>query len=248
MANIERQNNLKAKDKFFIGEVPPFLKFEIQYHSLFDLVESHKQSQYYKENIATGVALIGLVAHFEAFCKHHFAALINCSPEILVAFCEKRGEPNIEISSLFSFKTKIENNLGYILSEKYDFGSAKMINGLFRDLVNVTPFSKKEMKSFDDILQTRNLLVHHGGYFTLQHLKKNKTARDAISKLIHDAVKITTESYHEIGEFLFEMAMKMVRSTIPPYVAEIKKFKKLSNKEKNTIKSLYQALYDNLDD
>lgn len=238
--------NKKIESKFFIGDVPPFLRFELQFHSLFYLVESHKEDRHYKDNIATEVSLIGLVAHFEVFCKHQFAALINCCPELLIAFCKKRDDPSIEISNLFSFQSNIENNLGNILSEKYDFGSPKLVNGLFRDLLSITPFSKKESETFDTVLQTRNLLVHHGGHYTLQHLKKNKVSSKTASSLIHDAVKITTESYHQTGDFLFDMAVKIVRSTVPPFIAEMQKHKKLSQSEKHAIKKLYQGLHDSL--
>ena len=56
-----------------------------------------------------------------------------------------------------------------ILSEKYDFGSSRTINSLFSDLLGVTPFSTKESKEYEEFLNDRNLLVHHGGIYTFKY-------------------------------------------------------------------------------
>jgi hypothetical protein len=233
---------------FFVGGIPPFLFFEMQFHSLFYLVQSHKDDEFYKQNPASEIATIGLIAHFEAFCKHHFAALININPDLLKEFCKKREEPKIEISILLSFDGKFENNLGFILSEQYDFGSGKMINGLFRDLLMVTPFSEEDSKNFDAILQKRNLLVHHAGFYTLQHLKKNKLSEEIKEKAFRVAVKITTEDYEEISDFLFEMAMKIVRITLPALKRQFEQIAPLEEFHIEAIDNLYQGVYDTIAD
>jgi len=63
----------------FIGGKALFLLFAIQFHSLFHVVESHMDDVgdgplQYPANPATEVAFIGLVAHFEAYCKPDFWA------------------------------------------------------------------------------------------------------------------------------------------------------------------------------
>jgi hypothetical protein len=56
--------------KLFVGGIPPFLVFEMEFHSLFDLVEHHKNNQLFqKPNPATEVSLIGLVAHLKLFAN-----------------------------------------------------------------------------------------------------------------------------------------------------------------------------------
>mgnify|MGYP001426178921 CR=1 FL=1 len=243
------ENNLPQVNNLFVGGIPPFLFFEMQCHSLFYLVESHKNDPYYKDiNPAIEVATIGLIAHFEAFCKHHFAALINLNPELLVEFCKKRDEPKIEISTIISFIDKIESYLGFIISEHYDFGSGKLINGLFRDLLMVTPFSEKEAQLFDEILQKRNLLVHHAGYFTLQHLKKNKMLQTKVDFEFRDAVKITTEDFQEIWDFLFDMGVKIVRSTVSKLNADMKKNATLTSFQIDAFENFYNGLYDSLEE
>jgi hypothetical protein len=249
MAINGRDEEFTKVSDSFVGRIPPFLFFEMQYHSLFYLVEAHNDDPYYKtQNPASEIATIGLVAHFEAFCKHHFAAIANVHPALLQAFCIKRGEPKIEISTLLSFDSKLENSLGFVLAEQYDFGSAKMINGLFRDLLMVTPFSDDEAKSFDGILQKRNLLVHHAGFYTLQHLKEHSLPEEIKERAFRDAIIISTEDFGKISDFLFEMAMKIVRTTVPALKKQLDKIAPLKAFHIEAIEGLYRGVYDSLEE
>ena len=36
---------------YLVGGIPPFLRFEIEYHSLFYLVESHKEDRWYPKGL-----------------------------------------------------------------------------------------------------------------------------------------------------------------------------------------------------
>ena len=132
---------------YFVGKTPPFLLFEKEYHSLHYVVESHRNDRYYKDsNPACQVALIGILAYFEAFCKHQFAAIVNIFPELSVEFSHKRKNLQIDLSTILSLKESTFEHLGFILAEKFDFGSASSVNSNFKDLLSVTPFSSKEVK------------------------------------------------------------------------------------------------------
>src|ERR1700712_4701072 len=96
------RDNYKTYD-FFTGKISPFLLFEMEYHSLFYVVENHKNDPYYSEiNPASQVASIGLLAYFEAFCKHQFAAIVNLFPSLITKFAFKRDEPKIEFSTILA--------------------------------------------------------------------------------------------------------------------------------------------------
>jgi hypothetical protein len=45
---------------------------------------------------------------------------------------------------LMTLHGQFEQNIGFLVAEHYDFGSAELINGLFRDLITVSPFTKSE--------------------------------------------------------------------------------------------------------
>lgn len=199
----------------FVGGIPPFILFETEYHSLFHLVESHKNEPLYKNvNIATKAAHISLVAHFEAFCKHQFAALVNIWPSLLLDFAARRPQACLPLPNLATFIDDVKGQIGFLLAEQYNFGSATQVNGLFRDLVNVTPFSGEDAESFESILKKRHLLVHHAGYYTLQHLKKYAVGQEIIDRAFKDCIVIDTEDYHRTSDFLFGMAMKVARATV----------------------------------
>jgi hypothetical protein len=62
--------------------------------------------------------------------------------------------------------------LGFLLAEKYDFGTPKRINALFNALLKITPFGREDAKRYAALLRDRNLLVHHGGVYTLAYLEQ----------------------------------------------------------------------------
>jgi hypothetical protein len=43
---------------------------------------------------------------------------------------------------------------------------------LFGALLRITPLGNKEVREYDQLLRDRNLLVHHGGIFTLRYLEQ----------------------------------------------------------------------------
>lgn len=235
---------------FFVGKISPFLLFEMEYHSLSYVVETHKNDPHYNEiNPASQVASIGLLAYFEAFCKHQFAAIVNLFPSLILSFSAKRGEPKIDFSTIVSFKGNFEKNIGFILAEQFDFGTAKSINGLFRDLLLVTPFDKDEESKLNDIVYRRNLLVHHAGYYTLKHLKVGSITEDLRIRAFNDAVKIDTKNYYEISDFLFEMAIKINRETVTA-VKQQPDFTSLADDDERVkaVTELLKGIYDNIDD
>lgn len=232
---------------FFPGKISPFIQFEMEYHSLFYVVEHFKEDKFYPEiNPASQVATIGLLAYFEAFCKHQFAAIVNMFPALINGFAAKRNEPKIEYSTIISFNGEFEKNIVFVLAENFDFGTAKAINSLFRDLLIVTPFNKDEEQKFNDIVYKRNLLVHHAGYYTLQYLKNNPIAEKVEKKVFNEAVRINTEDFGEISDFLFEMACKINRETIFA-LRKLAEYKVLTDDERSKAIELMQGIRDSFE-
>ena len=247
---VERSNensNYETSD-FFVGRISPFLLFEMEYHGLFHLVESHKEETFFrKTNPAAEVVVIAMVAHFEAFCKHQFAAIVNILPGLLPVFTSKRNEPEVRFSSVISLNGEFEKNIGFVIAEKYDFGSAKSINSLFGDLLLVSPFSEDETKTFNDILSKRNLLVHQAGFYTLQYLKEKSIHEEIKAKAFKEAILIDTEGCHEISDFLFQMAIKITQVTSNALKEQMKHFANLHIDNYNAAEKLFSAVYDTLE-
>lgn len=56
--------------------------------------------------------------------------------------------------------------------------------------------------------------MHHAGYYTLQNLKKDVVPQAIVDRAFMDCLVINTEDYHQAGDFLFDMAMKVARTTV----------------------------------
>jgi hypothetical protein len=78
----------------------------------------------------------------------------------------------------------------------------------------VTPFSKDEAEVFDQILMKRHMLVHHAGFYTLRFLTEKSLPHRIKQDAFRRAIKISTEDYHKIGDFVFGMSMKVARETV----------------------------------
>ncbi len=157
-------DELPARSYFHRG-IPPWSLFMQSLTDLAMLIRSPLEPEDGPSTLRK-LCLVGLVAYVEAFFKNEFAALINLYPDLLMAFSEKRGEVTLNVLDLINPHEDIQNKIGFLVSEKYDFGTARSINGLYKDLIGITPFSESEMKKYDRLLNDRNLLVHHGGIFT----------------------------------------------------------------------------------
>ncbi len=164
-------------------------------------------------NFESELCIIGLAAYFESFCKDQFAAIINICPETLKPFVNNRdlmisGKNILHLIQTFPYK------LGFVVAEEYDFGSAKSINGLFCDLLRITPFSKSEMGRYSEFLNDRNLLVHHGGVFTLKYASQKFDAPDDIEAQSHyHSLTPKTEDVEAWGKFLLDLAEKIARAS-----------------------------------
>lgn len=113
------------------------------------------------------VCFIGLLSYFEAFCKDHFASLINLEPSLVMNLKANGQDVSVDASRVVFYVDEVDRRVGFILAEKYDFGTAQKINALFSALLKVTPFGTDEAKQYGILLRDRNLLVHHGGTFTM---------------------------------------------------------------------------------
>jgi hypothetical protein len=147
--------------------------FDYQLQGLFSVVELSRVAAAAEPHLhgdtlrrAAEVTLVGALGFFEAFCKHQFAALLTLHPSLLADFAGRRPEASLTLSALGSAPGQLDKTVGFLIAEAHDFGSAKRINGLFRDLLDVSPFSKDEGTELDAILRKRHLIVHHGGILT----------------------------------------------------------------------------------
>lgn len=205
---MNKDNVILALD-YLISGVPPGPLLGMSLEDLSELVRSSPKKRMIDTTIE--VSIIGLVSYFEAFCKNQFAAIINICPEVLENFVAKRGEVKVSVRDIISIEqNNLKNKLGFILSENYDFGSAKSINGLFYDLLSVTPFSKNDIKKYTQLINDRNLLVHHGGIYTSRYQGQKFMKRSFSGRVFFDSLVITKSDFETWFSFIRKLAQKIV--------------------------------------
>ncbi len=200
----------------FFGGVPPYMMFKMDLDEVTEIVESYQEHVCDGEvlqNKAAELGVIGAVAYFESFCKHHFAALVHCCPPLLERFADRRPQMSITIRDLAHVGCHYVDSIGYVVAERYDFGSGNQINGLFTDLLDVTPLPRDDVARFDDLLNDRHLLVHHSGIYTLQYAREKGLLASANGGPFRDSLVVTNGYYQNACKFLDTSAKKVTHVT-----------------------------------
>ena len=196
----------------FAGGVPAGVIYMDDSKELRELVSKSTKAEGWLNTIAE-VSFIGLIAYFEAFCKNHFASLLNICPSLIWRLKKAGHNVNIEATSFLNFRENTQYKLGFLISERYDFGTPQKINTLYQAILKVNPFSKDEEKRYARILNDRNLLVHHGGIFTTRYSEQNFTEK-SIGELAHwSSLIIGKKDFLAVAEFLEKIVRKTATAT-----------------------------------
>jgi hypothetical protein len=156
--------------EYFSGGVPANHYFRLTLGDLGAISEADKISK--GINRLQEICFIGLLAYFEAFCKDHFASILNIEPTLIRQLKQAGQDVLVDASHVALYGRDCQHRLGFVVANKFDFGTPKKINALFNALLGISPLSKDEAKKFDALLRDRHLLVHHGGTFTLAYLEQ----------------------------------------------------------------------------
>lgn len=168
--------------EYFVAGVPPFQLLEMKLEDVEGLLRRTRAGRSTLEPVAE-LCLVGLAAYFEAYCKDLFAAVVNICPELLGDFVRRR-DCGFTLAEVLHLMDGSAHRVGSVLSEHYDWGSAQSVNGLFGDLLRISPFSRDEAKKYSEFLNDRNLLVHHGGTYTFKYAAQ-KFPRKTLKRLVH---------------------------------------------------------------
>lgn len=154
-------------------------------------------------------SLVNIWTIFESSTKEIWKCLLNGHQNIFLNNILKEGDNNevegisgksISIDFLGKYNFNINNKLGEILCEKYDFTSCHGIKKAFTDLQK----KKKAKLIFIDnpILYnleiTRNLIVHNAGIIDNKYLQKNSTTNQTMGELL----EITIEKFNTYEEIM----------------------------------------------
>lgn len=160
---------------YFSGGVPTGEYFSMTLDELRSISQSESSEKASAISRLQEICFIGLMSYFEAFCKDHFASILNLEPSLFHSLKQAGKSVDLDATRLLVYGESVFNRLGFLVAEKFDFGSAQKINALFNALLKLTPFGKSEAAEYAALLNDRNLLVHHGGTFTLSYLEQRGT-------------------------------------------------------------------------
>jgi hypothetical protein len=218
-------NELHAFEYFAAG-VPPGEYFGMTLDELRQLSESERElSDDDGLSRLQELCFVGLFSYFEAFCKDHFAALINIEPSLVQNLVNAGQEVKVDARDVVASGRDVGTRLGFALAVSREFGTAKGINSQYGALLGVTPLSGDEIKAFNQLLSDRHLLVHHGGVMTRSYLEQHrerasgeaffdscvvrkKDVRSAIDFIESVALKICTETHTRLVAYFRELGMQ----------------------------------------
>jgi hypothetical protein len=196
---------------FHPGGVPAGIVFDGQVKDACELADMRPRD---KGDLRRGVgaefAFIGLIAYFEGFCKNHTAAIINICPQLVRELAERGREIKLRPVDILDYGENLSTQFGSLVVEKIDFGTAKAINGFYKDLLGITPLSKREADRFHALLEDRHLIVHHGNVLTPNYASERFIRREmGRSRIFLDSLDVTTDHVRAAGRFLHELSVKL---------------------------------------
>lgn len=196
--------------EYFAGGVPTGEYFRLTLEDLSKLIDKSSKGI----SRVNEVCQIGLVAYFEAFCKDHFASVLNIEPSLLERLRQQGQDVQVDPTRLLALGEEWRHRIGFLVAEKFDFGSAQRINALYSALLKLTPFSKDDAKFYEEILSDRNLLVHHGGTYTFSYVSQIKLELQEVGRRPYFGSLVVSAEYLERRlAFVEDMAQKMLQST-----------------------------------
>lgn len=204
---------------YFPGGVPAGAIFQLSAKEIKKLLNAKPPEAL--GNTLEEICFIGLVSYFEGFCRDCFASLINICPQLLQRLKAKSYDVNIESIAALEMQDKLPFQIGCLVAERFDFGSAKKINALYSALIGITPFSKDDEKFYGTVLSDRNLLVHHGGVFTHSYFHQRLGSVPEKNRLFVDSLRIQANYVDARFNFLYGLAKKIVTACDTAIAAQI---------------------------
>jgi hypothetical protein len=164
---------------YFAGGLPALGTFTIALDDLTDILKASKDLGVIPWEYSSSaqrlreLCFVGAVSYFEAFCKDHFASILNIAPRLIAKLSQAGIETRIDPMQIIEARSGLRTQIGFLVTERMDMGTAEQVNKLYGHILRITPFSKDNSVRFAVILRDRNLLVHHGGVYTSAYVKQS---------------------------------------------------------------------------
>ena len=232
---------------FHPSGVPAGIVFDGQIDDVLKLVETFPAQI---GHTVEELSLIGVVAYFEGFCKNHTAAILNICPHLVRELNKSGRDIKLSPVDVLDHADNLPTLFGSLVVEKIDFGTAKSINGLYRDMLKITPLSKREADKFHALLEDRNVIVHHGNILTPKYSSERFIKREiGCSRMFFDSLVVSRKNVQDAAEFLHDLSIKLRKATkvaLSKYVATTKLRLAKANRKAIDILDVMQPREDNM--
>jgi hypothetical protein len=210
---------------FYPGGVPAGIVFDGQVKDACELADMRPGDE---DDLRSGVgaeyAFIGLIAHFEGFCKNHTASIINICPQLIRSLADRGRDIKLRPVDILDYAENLSTQFGSLVIEKIDFGTANTINGFYQDLLGITPLSKRESSRFHALLEDRHLIVHHGNILAPSYASERFIRREqGRSRIFVDSLEVTPDTVRAAGKFLHDLSVKLRIGSQQALTAFVKK-------------------------
>ena len=195
----------------FPGGVPIRISFLLSVDDIKKILNGNTEKD--RANTLAEISFMGAVSYFESFCKDCFACIINICPDLLSRLAHNSHDINIDSIRAIHIQPSLQYKVGFLVTEKYDFGTAGKINSLYKSLINITPFSNKDIQKYNKILSDRNLIVHHGSIYTSSYFEQRLSGKKNSERVFLDSLVINKNDVLEKIQFLESIAQKIVTSS-----------------------------------
>ena len=197
--------------EFFPGCVPPGILFDGQLDDACIVATVGPRGEVdLRKGIGAEFAFIALVAYFEGFCKNHAASILNICPHLVRSLADHQRDIKLSPVDILDHAHNLPIHFGCLIVERIDFGTAKAINGFYRDLLGISPLSKQEAKRFHAILEDRHLIVHHGNILTPAYATERFIRREVgRSQCFVDSLDVKPADVQEAVQFLRKLSRKI---------------------------------------
>lgn len=197
---------------FFAGGVPTPRFFQMTLEEVNEI--AHSCDSMPGINRQLELCYVGLHCYFEAFLKDHFASILNIIPELLIRLRENQIDTSIDAVRVYLLANRLRTRLGFLVSEKLDFGSPRKVNANFSSLLRITPISKQDAVRFEESLSIRNQIVHHGGTITSRFAEQALKEPRMMEAVFYESIPLTHDIYDETSSLISTIARKLAASSL----------------------------------
>jgi len=98
--------------EYFVVGVPAGTVFQSNVQNLCRVIKSTNETK--REKFLAEICFITVIAYFEAFCKGHFASLVNICPRLVLELRKNKQNVAIDSCKLIDIEGHVINHLGFI--------------------------------------------------------------------------------------------------------------------------------------